>query len=400
MQRVMIFATAPWISSGYASAARYVSLLLKERGYEVAFHGWNSIQGRTEWMGMPVFGMGYTLTGWDVLPGHVQFFEADTLLVIADPWINRPHHELWKQGHDARVVFWYPCQSDPPGQTLLDSLKVADDLLCYSQWGNDVVTAAGETRTKYVPLGVATHVYQPLDKTEQKAWLSKRVGADLTGRFVVGMVAANSSTLPLMRKAFDQNMRAFRRFLDAVDATAALYLHTEPSGMGSGIDLPALAAACGLEVGKHVFFPNPYFYRTGCLDDVWMAKMYNACDVMTQATMGEGFGLPILEAQACHVPVVVSDWSSMPELTAYGYVAPTVAQVWVPEPMFGFVGMPSEDGILTGLRAAYEGEQSDVWLGTPAEGRAHAEAYDWQRVVDDHLLPALGEIYEREPAPA
>ena len=35
MQRVMIFATAPWISSGYASAARYVSLLLKERGYEV-----------------------------------------------------------------------------------------------------------------------------------------------------------------------------------------------------------------------------------------------------------------------------------------------------------------------------------------------------------------------------
>ena len=31
---------------------------------------------------------------------------------------------------------------------------------------------------------------------------------------------------------------------------------------------------------------------------------------------GEGFGIPIIEAQACSTPVIVTDFSSMPERCA------------------------------------------------------------------------------------
>jgi len=42
--------------------------------------------------------------------------------------------------------------------------------------------------------------------------------------------------------------------------------------------------------------------------------VYNAMDVFVLPTMAEGFGLPIVEAQACGVPALATDFSSCPEL--------------------------------------------------------------------------------------
>jgi len=41
--------------------------------------------------------------------------------------------------------------------------------------------------------------------------------------------------------------------------------------------------------------------------------IYNAFDVFTLPTRGEGFGLPVLEAMSAGVPVVVTDYSAHPE---------------------------------------------------------------------------------------
>jgi len=48
--------------------------------------------------------------------------------------------------------------------------------------------------------------------------------------------------------------------------------------------------------------------------DATLATVYNAFDVFALPTMGEGFGLPILESQACGVPAVVTDCSACTEL--------------------------------------------------------------------------------------
>ena len=45
-----------------------------------------------------------------------------------------------------------------------------------------------------------------------------------------------------------------------------------------------------------------------------LSKVIGAAYVLVYASLFEGFGIPILEAQQCHVPAIVSNTSSMPEV--------------------------------------------------------------------------------------
>jgi glycosyltransferase involved in cell wall biosynthesis len=42
-------------------------------------------------------------------------------------------------------------------------------------------------------------------------------------------------------------------------------------------------------------------------------------DVLLAPTLGEGFGITVIDAQACGVPVIVSDFSAQPELVGHGW---------------------------------------------------------------------------------
>ncbi|GEM_PF-6828863 len=53
----------------------------------------------------------------------------------------------------------------------------------------------------------------------------------------------------------------------------------------------------------------------GSVDDVRLAELYRACDCFAYPSLAEGFGLPVLEAQACGAPVVTSNVTSLPEIS-------------------------------------------------------------------------------------
>jgi len=62
---------------------------------------------------------------------------------------------------------------------------------------------------------------------------------------------------------------------------------------------------------------SPYkdrIYFLGFVSDSIIADLYNIAKVFIYPSFYEGFGLPILEAQACGCPVITSDVSSMPEI--------------------------------------------------------------------------------------
>jgi glycosyltransferase involved in cell wall biosynthesis len=55
-------------------------------------------------------------------------------------------------------------------------------------------------------------------------------------------------------------------------------------------------------------------------------EIYNACDIFTLPTRGEGFGLPILEAMSAGIPIVVTDYSAHPEWArGCGELVPPIA---------------------------------------------------------------------------
>ncbi|MGC9082856.1 MAG: glycosyltransferase family 4 protein, partial [Anaerolineae bacterium] len=53
---------------------------------------------------------------------------------------------------------------------------------------------------------------------------------------------------------------------------------------------------------------------TGYVPDEDLPALYSAADLFAFPSLYEGFGLPVLEAMACGVPVVCSNTSSLPEV--------------------------------------------------------------------------------------
>lgn len=66
----------------------------------------------------------------------------------------------------------------------------------------------------------------------------------------------------------------------------------------------------------------------GFVPDEDMPTLYSAASLFIFSTLYEGFGIPVLEAQACGVPVVTSNCSSLPEVAGDGaeYVDPYDAE--------------------------------------------------------------------------
>jgi glycosyltransferase involved in cell wall biosynthesis len=386
--RPLIYSTSPLVGSGYASATRYVAKGLRDRGHSPAVFAWNSHAGQViDWDGIPIYPRSNAMNGADGLSLFARHFGADLILAICDPWVIHPAG--WRAGHDLPVVHWYPCQSEPASSVLVDTVKAADLALCYSQWGTRAMREAGSVHTQYCPLGVATDIYKPADKSLARSKIQDDKG--VAGRFLAVMLAANSSTVPTSRKAFDQVLQGWRLFLDEHDPDALLYLHTWPGPEQGGFNLERMVEAIGLL--DNIRFPDATEFLL-TQPDTTLARIFAAADVAVQCTTGEGFGLPILEAQACGVPVLTTDYSSMPELTAHGLVIPGCARMWAPAPMEGWVVLPDPRKICDGLAMVKHGQLTT----TPEDGRRLAESLSWDRVLDDHLLPALGSVVSLELA--
>ena len=66
--------------------------------------------------------------------------------------------------------------------------------------------------------------------------------------------------------------------------------------------------------------------------------------------MGEGFGLPVLEAQACGVPAIVTDFTAMSEVCGAGWKV-GYDRVWTP--MRAWQAWPHVDEIVESLEECY-----------------------------------------------
>ena len=101
---------------------------------------------------------------------------------------------------------------------------------------------------------------------------------------------------------------------------------------------------------------------TGFVPDERLGELVGAALALCLVSRFEGFGVPILEAYACGIPVVVADRSSLPEVAGPGGLA---------------VDPDDDDDIARALeRLATDGDLRAVLAKA---GRRHAEQYTWTR---------------------
>jgi glycosyltransferase involved in cell wall biosynthesis len=381
--KILWMSNARWVPTGYGNQTNLFAPALKRAGYEIdifAFCGLDGAPSRDADGILTYPGLNHPY-GNDIIDAHALYLEPDLVITLIDPWVL----DTIKYGA-LNWAAWVPVDCAPMLPANKDVLEHAKWIFAMSRFGEEQIRAAGlGDKCFYVPHGVDTELFKPEDRDEARRKIGTLLKIDLTGKYLVVMNSANKGGMP-SRKGFSEAIRAFKIFSDA-HPEALLYIHTDKEGI-SGEHLPTIIEAVGLDPMKVYFAPH-YRYLMGLLPPQYLNDVYNAADVFLQPSHGEGFGIPIVEAQAAGCPVIVTDFSAMPELCFSGTSVPGTLFMHTPG---AYQMLPDVDGLVTALNVQYSFEDSGFKPLSRLLARAGALEYDYRRVMTEYFLPALEQI--------
>lgn len=255
--------------------------------------------------------------GWGRMSGTCM--PQPVLLTIWNPgwldWLAQP--EILPQGSKLRMLVedrvfktwgYFPIDGVGPGGKLPSEVTEITDTfdrkLAYTAWAGDLLGC------EHLPHGLDTSVFYPRDRAEaRRNLISRAIGDDIlvpNDMLLVGVVATNTARKDWWL-AFDTC-----RELVARGHKVGLWGHTDK--LIKFWNLPQLAKEFGL-AGKVMF-------STREMSSSELAWCYSACNVTLGIGSGEGWGYPLVESQACGVPVIHGSYAGGASLVAPFYLVP------------------------------------------------------------------------------
>lgn len=379
--RLVWHSNSPLASTGYGMQTALFAPRLRD-DYDVVISAFYGLEGNViHYQDVPVL-PGIAGTYDESITAHIDALwrdrRAGTVMTLMDVWVLDPN--IWARFNTAS---WVPVDHEPaPEPVRRFFLESGAIPVAMSKFGENQLR---DLDPLYCPHAVDTSIYRPVDRAEAREALGLKDDA-----FIVGMVAANKGNPS--RKCFSEAFQAFK-LLRERHANAVLYLHTEISGRFQGVNLRELLRSVDIPLDSVVFCDQyramhlPFAHRQ-------MAQVYSSLDVLLSPSAGEGFGIPVIEAQACGTPVIVSDFSAQPELCKAGW---TVKGTKHYTPIGAWQFRPDVQDIYEKLRTCYTlSDNARQELGDKA--REAMAAYDVEHVLAEHMLPTLEEIRERYEA--
>lgn len=389
-KRILWVSNAPWAGTGYGQqTAQVVPRLAKDN--DVAIVANYGLEGApTTWgangVQIPVYPRGYDIWSNDVIPAHMHDWSnrnpaaQHLLMTLFDVWVFKgPRWGDWP------VASWVPIDHLPAPMEVAkwcNQKYVAP--IAMSQFGKAMLENIN-IDSFYVPHAIEK-VFQPTNSLKNingKTVDTREFLKIPKDKFVVGMNAANKGVVP-NRKAFGENLLAFSMFAAKHD-DALLYLHCDRTPSAGGIDLMHLIEAVGLKEHQYQFV-DPYLYRAGISQNV-LAAIYTQIDVLLATSMGEGFGVPTIEAQACGTPVIVSEFAASTELVGDGWLVG--GQPFWDAAQRSWFHLPAVPQIVESLEVAYNRGQ-----GRSQKAIEFAKQYDADTVFETHWQPTLEAIWQ------
>jgi len=345
-KRVLFVSEASYLNTGYATYSREVlKRLYSSNKYEVAeFSIYGGIEDKRKssipWKNYPNMPDPQNeeqnkVYGSDSMNqfGKWRFervcidFKPDVVLTIRDWWMD-----AFIQHSPLRKYFkwiWMPTvDASPQNEEWIDSFSDADTILTYSDWAVDVLKSQSDQMNVKcaAPPSASEDFFQIPNKSAHK----ERMGIDPSWK-IIGTVMRNQR-----RKLFPELFEAFGKYLKKTGKTD-VYLYCHTSYPDNGWDLPKYLFEN--EISSRVLFtyvceacgaPSPSKFSdtakpcdkcgqfaakmsnvSSGVDTKTLGAIYNLFDIYIQPANSEGFGLPIVEAAACGVPVLATDYSAM-----------------------------------------------------------------------------------------
>jgi glycosyltransferase involved in cell wall biosynthesis len=253
----------------------------------------------------------------------------------------------------------------------------ADLLITYSKFGyNEALKHYPDFMVKYIPHAVDVDLWHP--RTEEEKIEIRRKWGIPEDKFMFLFVGANIGE----RKAPIQLMLTFKRFVKK-HPNSLLYLYTNLASWPQGYDIIGFANELGIQ--NSIMMPA-FNTILDSVEDEELAELYACADVTVNPTLGEGFGMAILESMSCGTPVIATNNSSMTELIhGRGWLVDTVPEdVWVDIPVWvptlSRFNPPNLNSLLSCMEEAYN--NSDLRKKYGRESREFVvKNYSWDLIM-------------------
>jgi len=371
---------APYANSGYSVETALAALRLKDH-CNLALLATFGLHGAVrEWEGITVFPGGADNFSNDVIGKAARAWQADIVITLKDTIVFNP-----QAFQGLRWLGMAPIDHDPPSPQVIERCRAMYRPIAYAPHGFRTLRAAG-LDPLYTPHAYDPAHYFPVETAEAR----QALGLD-PSLFLVGTVAVNRGGIP-SRKAWAENLQAFALF--AKDKPNVRYfLHTDMAddGYEAGIPLRTLLAQFGIL--DKVLFCDQERYRYGGFPIEYMRAYYNSIDVLNAVSLGEGFGIPALEAQACGKAVIVGDWCAHEDLCFAGWKVTKDEAHHLYDAQQGWVYLPQPAAIADRMERAYSAlSDRAVAPALSAQAIDGTAPYQIDTVIRDHWLPLLAEV--------
>jgi glycosyltransferase involved in cell wall biosynthesis len=373
--------------SAYSKVTYECCTRLAKMGYSVAHipMGRANKLGKNVYEGVLFYPSGNDALAEDVAIPHYTDFKADMLIALKETW---NFNNIYRFA--INFVPYAPIDHSPVSTLITSRIQTAFKVLTPSKFGQRELKHA-DIESTYIPHGVRTDLYKPLDKAECR----KNFFLD-PDEFIVGIVAMNRS-----RKMIPRMLRGYKKFLESnpnIKSHLMLWSNVNPSSfpgdtaMGvADVGVYLLPEIMQLGLGEAVRWPNweeidkigglPEWDPTGGWD---MVKLYNCFDVLLLCSGGEGFGLTLIEAQSCGVPVITTDYAAGPEQVGAGLTIHWKDYICISTPGTRYA-LADIDEMAEALTKIMNADREKL----TRKARAFALRYDWENVFKSYWIPFL-----------
>lgn len=366
---ILWMSNAPHCNSGYGVVTAEVCKRLSKDHSISIFANYGLKGGMINWNGINVYPNDYDDWGNRFVREIYNEVKPDIIISLIDMWVL--DNSVWK---NMDWVPYFPLDHQEIPQLVLDHLNGFKNSITMSKFGKELADKNNIPNT-YIPHGVDTKSYYP-DK-ELRESTRKQLG--VSDKFVVGTVAANVGE----RKNFELMLETFAEFHEHRPNSHYL-IYTNPRNIKGIENMPALCKDLGIE-DSVTFAPVNLLIRGAAKPE--MNAIYNAMDVFLLLSKGEGFGIPIIEAQSCGVPVIVTNVTAMTELCGMGWLIDPERTEWSYQGGRRFIA--SKVKAVDALESAYRCANNKFIRN---KAREFALDYDWDEIVKNYWLPFLFKI--------
>lgn len=215
------------------------------------------------------------------------------------------------------IIYYFPIDGEPKKTWIENVVAKVDFPVAYTEYAKRecLKHVPGLDRMPVIYHGVNKSTFYPLPAEEVDAF-KKTFFPKHHDKFIVLNVNRNQP-----RKDLYRTFAAFKLFHDTNPDTF-LFINAQAADVGG--NLLEIAEHYGLKYDEDWACPSGSFNANQGYPIQVVNQLYNACDMGISTTLGEGFGLSMVEFMATKKPIVFPNNTAIPEIVGsneeYGYM--------------------------------------------------------------------------------